>query len=104
MSVGEGRSLDDRSKSPPPSPSAQQQAARLAALLNFRPSSRDVISGIAPHVFDDQPSAYRRSRSRRRRRTSSLERRRRSVSPAPHRSPLRLSAVISVDEHGAFRA
>ncbi|KAF7367713.1 hypothetical protein MSAN_00835100 [Mycena sanguinolenta] len=73
----------------------------LTALLNFRPSSRDVISGIAPHVFDDQRSSWR-ARSRRRRRTSSQERRRRSASPAPHRSPLRLSAVISVDEHGAI--
>ncbi|KAJ7838578.1 hypothetical protein B0H14DRAFT_2588423 [Mycena olivaceomarginata] len=51
VSVGEGRSLDDRSKSPPPSPSAQQQAAQLAALLNFRPSSRDVISAVRVSPF-----------------------------------------------------
>ncbi|KAF8152829.1 hypothetical protein K438DRAFT_1863896 [Mycena galopus ATCC 62051] len=83
-----------------PSLSTQQQA-QLAALLNFKPSSRDVISGIAPHIFDDQRPT-RRSRSRRRRHTSSPECRRRSMSPAPHRSPLRLSAVISVDDHGVI--
>ncbi|KAF7340418.1 hypothetical protein MVEN_01961700 [Mycena venus] len=101
VSVGEGRGPDDADRSPP-SLSPQQQA-QLAALLRFRPSSRDVISGIAPHVFDDH-RASPRSRSRRRRRTSSPspERRRRSGSPAPHRSPLRLSAVISVDDHGAI--
>ncbi|KAJ7019492.1 hypothetical protein C8F04DRAFT_333645 [Mycena alexandri] len=78
----------------PPSVSAQQ-----AALLRFKPSSRDVISGIAPHVFDDQRSSYRPRRRRQRR--PSPESRRRSVSPPPHRSPLRLSVVISVEDHGA---
>ncbi|KAJ7160599.1 hypothetical protein C8R43DRAFT_342093 [Mycena crocata] len=78
-----------------------QQQAQITALLNFKPSSRDVISGIAPHVFDDQRSSYR---PRRRRRASSPDcrpHRRRSASPASHRSPLRLSAVISVDDFGA---
>ncbi|KAJ7857178.1 hypothetical protein B0H13DRAFT_2283316 [Mycena leptocephala] len=85
-------------KNAAPSLNAQQQA-QLAALLNFKPSSRDVISGIAPHVFDDQRSPYR---PRRRRRTSNPDCRRRSRSPAPHRSPLRLSAVLSVDDLGAI--
>ncbi|KAJ7474125.1 hypothetical protein FB451DRAFT_1247951 [Mycena latifolia] len=75
-----------------------QQQAQLAALLSFKPSSRDVISGIAPHVFDDQHSLYR---SRHRRRASSRERRRRMSSPTPHKSPLRLSAATSVDEYSA---
>ncbi|KAJ7669073.1 hypothetical protein B0H17DRAFT_1335778 [Mycena rosella] len=78
-------------------PSAQQQA-QLAALLSFKPSSRDVIGGIAPHIFDDQRRPYR---PRPRRRATSPDCRPRPSSPAPRRSPLRLSAVISVDEHGA---
>ncbi|KAJ7660860.1 hypothetical protein DFH06DRAFT_380921 [Mycena polygramma] len=72
--------------------------AQMAALLNFRPSSRDVISGIAPHVFEDQPQRSRyRPRPRRRTSTSSLACRRRSVSPAPNRSPLRLPTAISLE-------
>ncbi|KAK7064990.1 hypothetical protein R3P38DRAFT_63174 [Favolaschia claudopus] len=95
------------SDGPSRSLSAQQQA-QIAALLNFRPSSRDVISGIAPHVFEDQRYPWRsspRSRNRRRGRTPSSERRpgRRSGSGSrTSKSPLRLSAVISldVDEQG----
>ncbi|KAJ6459661.1 hypothetical protein C8R45DRAFT_1030652 [Mycena sanguinolenta] len=51
-------SKEERAKAEPPNLTAQQQA-QLTALLNFRPSSRDVISGIAPHVFDDQRSSWR---------------------------------------------
>lgn len=64
-----------------------------AAIANFKPTPREVISGIAPHVFDE----------RRRRRT-----RRRSHSPRPYHygshkdgaksSPLRVSAVLVWDE------
>ncbi|KAJ6501782.1 hypothetical protein DFH09DRAFT_298394 [Mycena vulgaris] len=73
--------------------SAQQQA-----LLSFKPSSRDVISGIAPHVFEDQRSPYR---PRHRRRATSPDCRARPSTPTstPRRSPLRLSAVTLVDEH-----
>ncbi|KAJ7250178.1 hypothetical protein B0H12DRAFT_681319 [Mycena haematopus] len=100
---GEGLSAE----APPPPSLAQQQAqAQLTALLNFKPSSRDVISGIAPHVFDDQRPSYRARSRRRLRRTSSPECRRRSMSPAPHsvRSPLRLSAVLSVDDLDSAKA
>jgi len=104
VNVGEGRGLEDASNSESSRVSAQQQErAQLAALSRFKPSSRDVISGFAPHLFNDQRPLHRRgSRSRRRRQTSSTECLRRSVSPAPHTSPLRLPAVISVDEHGAI--
>ncbi|THU90161.1 hypothetical protein K435DRAFT_274914 [Dendrothele bispora CBS 962.96] len=44
------------------------QTSVAAAVANFRPSSRDVISGIAPHVFDER-------RRRRQRRDSSSTRR-----------------------------
>ncbi|KAJ6569138.1 hypothetical protein B0H19DRAFT_1232094 [Mycena capillaripes] len=92
-----GEVVGVREESPSTPSLSPEQQAQLAALLSFKPSSRDVISGIAPHVFDDQRPSYR---SRRRRRTSSSERRRRSVSPVPHRSPLCL--VISVDDQGAI--
>ncbi|KAJ6602327.1 hypothetical protein B0H10DRAFT_660808 [Mycena sp. CBHHK59/15] len=91
-------------------PLTLQQQQQLASLLNFKPSSRDVISGIAPHVFDDR-------RPRHRRRSTSPDVRRRSASPdvgrpeRPHArqaskscavigSPLRVAAVISIDEDG----
>ncbi|KAJ7461359.1 hypothetical protein B0H11DRAFT_2241791 [Mycena galericulata] len=96
---GGGGVESGRASVPPAVLSAQQ--AQLAALLSFKPSSRDVISGIAPHVFDDQRSPYR---PRHRRRSTSPDLRpRRSSSPnlGPRRSPLRLSAVI-VDENGAI--
>ncbi|KAJ7088382.1 hypothetical protein B0H15DRAFT_289580 [Mycena belliarum] len=78
-----------------PAPLSGQQA-QLAALLSFKPSSRDVISGIAPHVFDDQRSPRR---PRPRRRNASPDCRPRTAPPVPRKSPLRLSAVISVDDH-----
>ncbi|KAF8642868.1 hypothetical protein AX16_009374 [Volvariella volvacea WC 439] len=43
---------------PPPLPPSV-----ALAIANFRPTSREVISGIAPHVFDERPRRRRRSRS-----------------------------------------
>lgn len=67
-------------------------------IATFRPTPREVISGIAPHIFDDR---------RRRRRASQ-----RAASPRPRHwydshkgpesSPLRLSAAIAWDEHSVF--
>ncbi|KAJ6548505.1 hypothetical protein B0H19DRAFT_1265329 [Mycena capillaripes] len=102
VSIGEGRGLEDASSSASSQVSAQQQEqAQQAALLRFRPSSRDVISGFAPHLLDEpKPLRRRGSQSRRRRQTSSTECLRRSASPALHTSPLRLR--VSLDEHGAI--
>ncbi|KAJ7159604.1 hypothetical protein C8R46DRAFT_1194895 [Mycena filopes] len=87
-------------------PASISAAAQQAALLRFKPSPRDVISGIAPHVFEDQRSGsyyYRQQQHRRRRRRSSPEFiRRRSVSPSPRHSPLRVSAVVDHDAAAAF--
>jgi len=82
-----------------PSPSALQSSI-AAAIANFKPSSRDVISGIAPHVFDE-----RRRRLRPRRSSTVIKRASRSfessrLGGATESSPLRVSAVITVDEHG----
>ncbi|KAK7468272.1 hypothetical protein VKT23_002782 [Stygiomarasmius scandens] len=98
------------------------------AVANFRPSPRDVISGIAPHVFDERRRRRRgsrrssnsfsryerdsgsgsrsRSRSRSQRRPS-LESSSRSASVARYSvtcesSPLRVSAVIAVDDLDLF--
>ncbi|KAJ6548516.1 hypothetical protein B0H19DRAFT_1161222 [Mycena capillaripes] len=98
VTIGAGRGLEDASNS---ASSQVQEQAQQAAALRFRPSSRDVISGFAPHLFDEpRPLRRRGSRSRRRRQTSSTECLRRSASPALHTSPLRLR--VSLDEHGAI--
>ncbi|KAJ7111249.1 hypothetical protein C8R44DRAFT_883074 [Mycena epipterygia] len=96
----ESQRLDHDTSMALPSLSAQQQQAQLAALLRFKPSSRDVIGGIAPHVFDDSSPFPRRPR---RRTSNPHSNRRRSSSPAPRRSRSGLSAVISVDEHAPKR-
>ncbi|KAE9386364.1 hypothetical protein BT96DRAFT_1006154 [Gymnopus androsaceus JB14] len=49
------------------SPSVSSTALAIA---NFRPTSKEVISGIAPHVFDERRTRSRRSRSRNGRRRS----------------------------------
>lgn len=78
------------------STSTQASSSSLAsAIANFKPSSREVISGIAPHVFDE----------RRKRRKKSLRsiRKRYSADQGTHStsssssSPLRCSAVIAWD-------
>ncbi|KAJ7052877.1 hypothetical protein C8F01DRAFT_561784 [Mycena amicta] len=100
----------------PPVP-ATAASAQVTALLRFRPSTKDVISGIAPHVFldfDERRGGPARSRSRqirRRRRTPSPEcraprRGRGSPSPSPSRRPRRTEsplrrALMGVDEQGA---
>ncbi|CAK5280079.1 unnamed protein product [Mycena citricolor] len=106
----------DRPSSPGALPSAVPSAAdsyahsQLASLLNFRPSSRDLISGIAPHVYEESGEALRRlayrSRSRRRRRSPSpgQDCRRRTGGGGAARilevrqSPLRVSPVLSFED------
>ncbi|PBK61463.1 hypothetical protein ARMSODRAFT_1089648 [Armillaria solidipes] len=76
------------------------QATLAAAIANFKPTSREVISGIAPHVFEDRRYLQRR----RSRRNGSPVRRQRSLaalnrnSGGAKRSPLRISAVINLDD------
>ncbi|TFK38743.1 hypothetical protein BDQ12DRAFT_723088 [Crucibulum laeve] len=79
---------------PPPIPNLVYTST-ASAIANFKPSPREIISGIAPHVFEDR---------RRRRRPSRT--------PRPYwytkhangtkSSPLRVSAVISWDDHSIF--
>ncbi|KAF9007864.1 hypothetical protein BDQ17DRAFT_174792 [Cyathus striatus] len=83
---------------PPPSSSPTYPNSTAAAIANFRPSPREIINGIAPHVFDDHRSFRRRRRP--------------SRTPKPYwytqsnggvkSSPLRVSAVISWDDHSIY--
>ncbi|KAG7440078.1 uncharacterized protein BT62DRAFT_938415 [Guyanagaster necrorhizus] len=70
------------------------QATLAAAIANFKPTPREVISGIAPHVFEDRRYLQRRRSSRR---NGSPGRRQRGRQGAK-RSPLRVSAVINLDD------
>ncbi|KAF9466996.1 hypothetical protein BDZ94DRAFT_1305854 [Collybia nuda] len=80
--------VEEATLPPRPTPHVPSIAAAIA---NFKPTPREVISGIAPHVFDER-----------------RRRRRRSRSPRPHpyglhndgakSSPLRVSAVIMWDD------
>lgn len=75
------------------------------AIKQFKPSPRDVISGIAPHVFDERSTRGRRSHSRGRRSA-----RRASLGGYHHQqpvtwqraSPLRRSIVITWDEKSIY--
>lgn len=76
--------------------------------FKYKPSSRDVISGIAPHVFDER--RRRRSMSRGRRNSAKwLDRNSydgggcgSGISGRPRASPLRRSVVISWDERSIY--
>lgn len=47
-----------------PSFLSPDQAALAAAIANFKPTPKEVISGIAPHVFDERKRRRRRSMRR----------------------------------------
>lgn len=68
-------------------------SSTAAAIANFKPTPREIICGIAPHVFDE----YKRRHGKPSR---SHSKRRRSAEPRTggKPSPLRGSAVISWDE------
>lgn len=70
------------------------QASLANAIANFRPTSREVISGIAPHVFDERRQRRRRSI---RRHESTKTKKVRLARGESQSSPLRVSAVISLD-------
>lgn len=66
------------------------------AIANFKPTHREVISGIAPHVFDER----RKKRSRSQRRASSPKRTYRCNEPGGEKrsSPLRGTIVYACQE------
>ena len=69
-------------------------ATTAEAIANFKPTHRQVISGIAPHVFDE------RKRRRSQRRTSSPSRTYWCGSSGEKRpSPLRWTSVCAWEEH-----
>ena len=78
---------------------AKVYATTAEAIANFKPTHREVISGIAPHVFDE------RKRRRSQRRAS-------SPSPSPsywceprgnkRPSPLRGTSAIAREEHSFY--
>jgi hypothetical protein len=74
------------------SKSMQTSSSVATAIANFKPSPREVISGIAPHVFDERQKRRRRSLRRSSRHFKYAER----GSPCSS-SPLRCSAVIALD-------
>lgn len=51
-----------------PSLLPSSSSSTALAIANFRPTSKDVISGIAPHVFDERRTKRSRSRSKSRKR------------------------------------
>ena len=68
-----------------PTSTIRDQATLNAAIDNFRPSPREVIGGIAPHVFED----------RRGQQQYHLRRRRTISSPGRRKTPTRRSSPLS---------
>ncbi|KAF8168508.1 hypothetical protein B0H34DRAFT_62317 [Crassisporium funariophilum] len=64
------------------------------AIANFKPTSREVISGIAPHVFDER----KRRKSQRRASGSYWY----GPNGEKRSSPLRGATVLSWDEHSIY--
>ncbi|KAF7300843.1 hypothetical protein MKEN_01310300 [Mycena kentingensis (nom. inval.)] len=99
--VARGRTGAASASTPAQAYNPAHQHTQLAALLSFRPSTRDLIAGIAPHVLlevDTRPRMHMRMRSRRPRsrvrslracRRSRSRSRSRSASPSPSPSPSR---------------
>ncbi|KDR68809.1 hypothetical protein GALMADRAFT_256671 [Galerina marginata CBS 339.88] len=86
--------VDAGPSTPPPKRVLKVYATTAEAIANFKPTPREVIRGIAPHVFDER----KRRRSQKR-------------APKPYwymstgekrSSPLRGAAVISWDEHSIY--
>ncbi|EEB96013.1 hypothetical protein MPER_04926, partial [Moniliophthora perniciosa FA553] len=82
-------------------PPMNAQTSIEVAAANFRPSPKDVISGIAPHVFDERRRRRRRSSGSSQRRVSrppltrSPSQRSFRAIPSCESSPLRLSVAIA---------
>ena len=76
----------------PPGLSKSSQASSSIAteIANFKPSPREVISGIAPHVFDERRKKRKKSLRSRPHKYADKE-------SASSSSPLRCSAVIAWD-------
>ncbi|KAF8060795.1 hypothetical protein FPV67DRAFT_1511581 [Lyophyllum atratum] len=92
------------SSNPPAAPASDSSpplaapSAISAAIARFRPTPKEVISGIAPHVFDERRTRRRRSHSPRPASYHSQH----SGAGAKSSSPLRFSAVITVDNEGSL--
>ncbi|GLB36780.1 hypothetical protein LshimejAT787_0310670 [Lyophyllum shimeji] len=84
---------------PPPIPSAIS-----AAIAKFRPTPKEVIRGIAPHVFDERRRRRRRSHSPRPtgHYTTQHKRDGAGAGAKSSSSPLRFSAVMTVDSEGSL--
>ncbi|PPQ73263.1 hypothetical protein CVT26_015221 [Gymnopilus dilepis] len=98
--VSSASSSSSLPSSPPQPPAGKFYSTTAEAIANFRPSSREVVRGIAPHVFDERKRRRSHPRSR-------------SRSPKPYwyttaaggemrPSPLRGATVISWDEHSIY--
>ncbi|KAF8972443.1 hypothetical protein BDZ97DRAFT_1781021 [Flammula alnicola] len=87
-----------RSASAGAGPSSQRvvkvYATTADAIANFKPTPREVISGIAPHVFDE--------RKRRRNQQRAPKPYWYSPSGEKRSSPLRGATIISWDEHSIY--
>lgn len=85
--------------SPPSQPPPLAPSAISAAIAKFRPTPKEVISGIAPHVFDERRRRRKRSHSPR---PASHYTQHHSAGAKSSSSPLRFSAVITVDSEGSL--
>ncbi|CAA7266326.1 unnamed protein product [Cyclocybe aegerita] len=79
-----------------PQRTAKTYATTAEAIANFKPTSQQVISGIAPHVFDE------RRRRRSQRRASYPRWYGTNANTGKRPSPLRGAMVISWDEHSIY--
>ncbi|KAF8798353.1 hypothetical protein BYT27DRAFT_7203449 [Phlegmacium glaucopus] len=80
------------------SQAAKVYATTAEAIANFKPTHREVISGIAPHVFDER----KRRRSQRRASSSSSRTYWCETGGEKRPSPLRGTTVIAWEEHSIY--
>lgn len=83
-----------------PRPAKQTRESTIEAIARFKPTSRDVISGIAPHVFDER--RRRRSQKRASRRSWCEANGLIHVQNQKFSSPLRRTTVLSLEEHSIY--
>ncbi|KAJ3506258.1 hypothetical protein NLJ89_g6970 [Agrocybe chaxingu] len=89
-------SSDTQPRPQSPRRAAKTYATTAEAIANFKPTSQQVISGIAPHVFDE------RRRRRSQRRVSYPRWYGPDANAGKRPSPLRGATVISWDEHSIY--
>lgn len=88
------------------SQSCQRQISSAEAIARFRPSPKEIIRGIAPHVLEEHGMRRRRSRSQPRYSQVQIGGNRCSArrvnGTITRESPLRFSAIISWDSDGCY--